>query len=238
MKCCGNCEWSISPCDEEQIMEEQCYDEDDLARPRAGDCCLNVEHNGRFVCDNHKYLNDGLETYVLYDDKYMGCGYFIIYQYNGEIIKFLKIYKTECFGFPSYSIRGYEADCTDKEYLLEDKKFREIEFEVSNFSSQLELFEVIKNLANRLNNDRIYTINYEHGMNNFCAEVYKDTAFLILAKDIWKVKMPSDFIDVQLGDYLTCDKYEEVSLLFNDLAEISSGIAKEDTIKKILKISK
>ena len=232
MKCCANCEWSISPEIEDIILKEQGYDEDDINRPKAGDCVWGYSHNGKYVCDHHKYIENGIDTYVLYDDKYLGEGYFIITEYEEQIVKFIKIYKTNYFGLPSYSIRGYEVDSVD----TDDRNFREIEISAGRDNV---LFDIISNFANGLNKERIYTIDSRnYGKNNLTAEVYKNTAFLVLAKDIWKVRCPSNFIDIELGDHLTCDRYNEVAHLYKSLEEITSNKTKEDTIKRILKISK
>ena len=232
MKCCANCEWSISPECEDEIIREQHYSEEDLNRPKAGDRVWGYSHNGKFVCDNHKYIEVGIETYVLYDDKYLGEGYFIISEYYNQIIKFIKIYKTNYFGLPSYSIRGYEVDSVD----TDDRNFREIEISVDR---KTELFDIISSFANSLNNDRLYALDPKHyGKNNLSAEVYKNTAFLILAKDIWRSRGGTNFIDIELGDHLTCEKYNEIAKFYKALEEISLGKTKEDTIKRILKISK
>ena len=77
-RCCGNCEWSISPENEHDIMIENSYDEDDPTRPKAGDCCLGIEHNEDYICEHHEYLSGGLETYTFYDIKFyiVICCYF------------------------------------------------------------------------------------------------------------------------------------------------------------------
>jgi len=50
MKCCANCEWSISPELEEESLEEQGYQEDDINRPHAGDCVIGMEHDKNYYC--------------------------------------------------------------------------------------------------------------------------------------------------------------------------------------------
>ncbi len=64
MKCCANCEWSISPELEEEIMEEQRYEEDDPNRPRAGDCVIGLKHDENYYCSSHQYI----QGYEEYDD--------------------------------------------------------------------------------------------------------------------------------------------------------------------------
>lgn len=57
MRNCGNCFWSFSPADEEALREEyhgEDYDLDDN-NPKAGDCCLGVDHNNKYYCSSHSY---------------------------------------------------------------------------------------------------------------------------------------------------------------------------------------
>lgn len=231
-KCCANCEWCISPENEEEIMREKHYEKDDSNRPKAGDCGWGYNHNGKYVCENHRYNDVCTDTYVVYDDKYLGKGFFIITKYCNEIIKFVKIYRTGSYRLPSYSIRAYEIGSVD----TDDRNFREITIEATKGE---ELFEAISSFANSLNWKCLYSVDKNvYDKNNLSAEVYKNTAFLVFAKDTSKAKYPTDFVDIELGDYLTCKNYEAVSTLFRDFAKISQGQVEEKTVKKILKISK
>lgn len=229
-RCCGNCEWSISPECEREIMIENHYDEDDSTRPRAGDCVWGYNHDGKFVCNNHKFLEAGLDTYVLYDNRYIAPGYFIITKYYDEIIRFLKIYRCGSYGNYNYNIIGYEVD----PLLINNGKLKEIEFKVA-YSDNKELFDAINNLAQSLNGGILYSINSKESTNAFSAESYKYTAYLILTKD---ASSENNFINIKLGDSLACDKFAETELFFRDLARISTGTVEEVSIKKILKIEK
>jgi len=60
MKCCSNCEWSISPELEDEIKEEQRYDENDPNRPHAGDCVIGMQHDKNYYCSSHQYIQ-GME---------------------------------------------------------------------------------------------------------------------------------------------------------------------------------
>lgn len=231
-KCCANCEWHISPEDEEEIMKKEHYKEDDPNRPKAGDCSWGYNHNGKYVCDNHKYIDVMLSTDILYDDKYLGKGFFIITKYCNEIIRFVKIYRTGSYDLPSYSVRAYEIGSVD----TDNKGFREMAIEASKEDA---LFEAISSFADSLNWKCLYSLDKsQYGQNNLSAEVYKNTAFLVFTKGMSGVMPGANFVDIELGDHLTCKNYEAVSLLFRDLAKISQGQAETKTIKKILKISK
>ena len=109
-RCCGNCEWSISPENEEEIMKENHYEKDDPTRPKAGDCCIGREHNGNYVCDSHEYISNCLQTYTFFEDKYLGPGYFIVSLYDDNVIKFLKLYRTGTYGNYNYGFKVYEYD--------------------------------------------------------------------------------------------------------------------------------
>lgn len=231
MKNCSNCEYCISEECAREIMKDNGYNLSDQNSPKAGDCVLGYNQDNN-VCKNHRYPSLGLNTYALYDKDYLGPGYFIITEYNEEIIKFVKIYQTSYYGFPNYRIRGYEVGETD----TLDKKFREIEIKVEKDSK---LFDVINAFAKRLNNDIIFSVDPMYqGKNYLAAETYKNDTFLILVKDVFNCNTSASFIDVDLGDYLTCNKYEDVLNLFNDLAKISQGKLEDRTMKKLLKISK
>ncbi|MBE6153030.1 MAG: hypothetical protein E7166_02215 [Firmicutes bacterium] len=65
MKCCSNCEWSISPELEDEIKEEQRYDENDLNRPHAGDCVIGMKPNKNYYCDSHQYIQGMEEENIL-----------------------------------------------------------------------------------------------------------------------------------------------------------------------------
>ena len=65
MKCCSNCEWSISPELEDEIKEEQRYDENDPNRPHAGDCVIGMKPNKNYYCDSHQYIQGMEEENIL-----------------------------------------------------------------------------------------------------------------------------------------------------------------------------
>ena len=113
MRCCANCEWSISPELEDEIMEEQGYEEEDINRPKAGDCVLGMQHNDNFVCSEHLYSAGPLSTDIMYDEQYMGSGYLIITSYYDELVRFMKISGLGNHNFPVFKIRAFEKDSKD-----------------------------------------------------------------------------------------------------------------------------
>lgn len=57
MRCCGNCFWSFSPEDEEELRREyhgEDYDMDESA-PKAGNCSIGCIHNKDYYCPSHSY---------------------------------------------------------------------------------------------------------------------------------------------------------------------------------------
>lgn len=67
MRCCGNCFWSFSPEDEEELRSEyhgEDYDLDDNT-PKAGDCSIGCIHNENYYCNSHSY-NESSSWYQNY----------------------------------------------------------------------------------------------------------------------------------------------------------------------------
>lgn len=233
MKCCANCGWSISPTDEEEMLKEIEYNEEDIFRPKAGDCCLGIPHNGNFVCKEHLFSENMIGIDVLYDDKYLGIGYFIIAKYSDEIVNFIKIYKTDG-GLTKYNIRGCEVDSIEDK----NKQFSEIKIKISSVEHP-ELFNIISEFAKSINNSILYSTNVlVHGNNNLMIEMDQYNVYLILSKDKCGDKNKTNFIDMELVDYLTCEKYKEIDVLFKNLSKITIEKEQEATMKKVLKISR
>lgn len=230
MKCCGNCEWSISPETEREILEEQCYDEDDVNRPRAGDCCIGMQHNGNYYCDSHLYI-EGTEEYtnfVIYDEEYLGKGYIIVTKLDDEIVKFVKISIYSENGFPFFSIRGYEMKSSDSP----NEEFRKINITVKQ--NEL-LYELLHNFGKKLNNKKIYSIDSNvYGKNNLSIKNGIDEVSLILEKDVFGVKNANDFIDILIGDNYSCENYYDVLNFYNELSKISPKNESFSDLKKII----
>lgn len=227
-RCCGNCFWSFTPYDEEEL---EGYSEDDLNRPQAGDCCLGREHDENFCCSEHSYI-DGMEeynTYVLYDDKYLGPGYLIISELDGEVIKFMKISVSGDSGFPSFSIRAYEKDSLD----TVDQQFRDVTFTVG---CDEPLYGVFYDLLIGLNGNFIVSVDpVNQGKGHLYTTMFgKSEASLIVSKDVYGAKNSTDFVDILVGDNDSCSLYSQVTKFYNDLSTIAVGKTKDEDIKKLL----
>ena len=76
MRCCGNCFWSFSPEDEEELRSEYHGEDYDLDEntPKAGDCSIGCTHNEHYYCPSHSYneYTDFYQNYLALNiDKYV-----------------------------------------------------------------------------------------------------------------------------------------------------------------------
>lgn len=228
MRCCANCEWSISPTLEDEIMEEQGYDEDDLDRPIAGDCVIRKKDIMTTCCPDHLYCDGTEENFVYYDDKYLGKGYLIIHTVNDEIEKMMKI---SLFGeseFPQLLIRGYEANKSDSL----DNNFRTITFSIDENDV---LFDAINNLSKKLNKKVYSTDLSRQGKNNIEIKNKNGILNLTLEKDIDNANGSTDFIDIFLGDGYSCEYYEAFVAFFNELSKLAIGPVCDDDLKILIR---
>lgn len=226
-KCCANCFWCFTPEDEEYL---EGYSEDAPNRPKAGDCCIGQEHDNNYYCSSHSYIEgmEEYETYVLYDDKYLGPGYLIVSKLDDEIVRFMKISSVGEGGFPCFSIRAYEKGSIDKP----DEEFREIRFDVN---SDEPLYNILSDFAFSLGG-RIIRSNdsLSQGNNHLYAEVGTDIAYLLVVKDVYGVKHSTDFVDISVGDNDSCECYPEIMNFYNNLSTIAVGKTNDECIKRLL----
>lgn len=96
----------------------------------------------------------GKETIsVVYDDSYLGEGYFIVKEVDGEIKQWLKFYQSEEMGFPRFFIRGYETESRDNP----NQEFRYLAFIMDENESAFS--ESIINLGCNLDGCIAYTVD-------------------------------------------------------------------------------
>ena len=221
-RCCGNCEWSISPENEEEIMKENHYEEDDPNRPRAGDCCLGREHNENYFCDSHEYNSSALEIYTFYDDKYLGQGYFVVSLYDNNVIKFFKLYRTGTYGDYNYGIMVYEYD------IVKSDLCTSITFEVRKSDNEV-LHKAITIFANALGDDVIWSIDNKSFMTANGYE-YSTCLYFTGSKD-------SKIIDVKIDN--NNDRiYKLIEHLFRNMAVTTKNMANDKIYGKVRKITK
>lgn len=222
-RCCGNCDWSISPDNEEDIMNENDYEEDDPTRPRAGDCCLGINHNGSYVCPHHEYIAEVLDVYAYYDNKYLGQGFFIVLEYNENIVRFLKLYRTAAYGNYDYGIRAFESD------TIEPELSKGITYEINKLNNEA-LYNTITIFAKELSDNIIWDINKKNFMT---ANVYEATTCLLFtgSKD-------SNFIDIRINSSTDDRIYRLIEALFRNMAAFTSNLVNYEVNRKIKKLIK
>lgn len=212
------------------------------------DCNLGIERlfcreadyeyevNPNDICGFHQYI-DGMESeknFVLYDESYFGEGYFIIHTENGSITKFFKIYTINDHGFPNFGIRAFSIDGKDEP----DTEFTRIEFSfrsTEDFDNRL--FNVFSQFGNNVRS-KISTIDYcQQGRNGIVVSSKKDIVYIVFSKDVYKGKQhPTDYIDINLGDSYTCQYYEAINSLYNDLGAICSQTATLEDINELIRL--
>lgn len=227
MRCCDNCiygSYALDCNNGTEAMYCGIYEYENELKPND-------------VCSEHQFI-DGLsneKNYVLYDDKYLGEGYFIINEVDDKIVKFMKIYTINNEGFPHYCLRvfGIESkDNPDSDYTNIEFTFRSTEdFDNGLYNIFLEL---TKNISGR-----ITTIDEHYqGKNNISFLLGdKDIVRMIISKDVWRGRgHPTDFIDINVGDNYTCVNYEYINKFYNMLSEVCSNKTNNNDIKRILEL--
>lgn len=231
MRCCANCEWSISPELEDEIMEEQRYEYDDSNRPIAGDCVLGNIHDKNFYCPSHTF--EGEEIHLFYDQKYLVPGFLIITTAHGEMENFMKFGLIDAES-PQFLVRGYEREANDDS----DQKFRTIRIDIEQNHP---LFKPLEILAEKIGDQKVYSIDsYEQGKNNI--QIIRNEQYITieLHKDVFGVRHATNFIDILLGDHDTCPIYKELLSFYKDLSSPSLSVKNttEKDIKRFLLCSK
>jgi len=162
----------------------------------------------------------------------MAPGYFIINELNGEIVKFIKIFITNNYGYPHYEVRAYEKGAVD----LDNQRFREIEISVDRDE---ELHKIFTDFAKDLDGDDIMSMDPHYQGNNHLSMQYNGySTTLYCFKDVYGVKHATDFIDINLGDNYTCENWQELNNFYSDLKEHTNKKADENDIERILQMKK
>lgn len=189
------------------------------------------------MCPEHQFI-DGLgneKNYVLYDDTYLGEGYFIINEINNKIKRFIKIYTINNDGFPHYCLRAFGIESRDNpnsDYTNTEFVFRSLE----DFDNGL--YNVVLELAKNINGNITTIDEYYEGKNHISFILnHKGIIRMVISKDIWRGKQhPTDYIDINIGDNYTCVNYEVINKFYNMLSELSCNKTKNNNIKRILEL--
>lgn len=175
------------------------------------------------------------DSYLFYDEMYMGPGYFVSNIRNGKIVNFFKIYITDNYGFPSFSIR---ASSVNSKKDSDEQEFNDI---VLNFKEEFnsELYKVIDKLYNNLSGKINSISKSHHGRNHFYLEKNDDGINMIFNKDVYKgTQHPTRFVDINIGDNYTCDNYEAILSFYKDLSSICTTTFKEEDLMVMHNISR
>lgn len=231
-RCCANCEWNISPRDEESILEEQHYDEKSLDRPMAGDCVLGQIHDENFYCPEHKYCGNVERTYALYDDEYAGTGFLIVHMLDDEIDKFFKISSCMQSSLPHFLIYGCGKVSNDRLH----KRFKTINFTIDKDN---ELFTVFNNLAQNLNNKNLYSFDgVLTKKDNLQFISQPDDVLINFNKDVFGVKQKSDYASINLVYNNSCEFYGLLSEFYNNLSKLSIDTSTDADIEELKSMQK
>lgn len=224
-RCCGNCEWGISPEDEKAIMEENHYDEDDPTRPRAGDCCLGIDHEGKYVCHQHDYLSGGLETYVFYDDNNKEPGYYVVDTYYDHVLRYFKLYRTGVSGKYSYGfvVRDF--------YPIKRDVYNDVIFSIEEYNNRM-LYQAMKVFMEALDGYAIADVE------NKCCLRASEEGSTVNVKVYYKSENASKGVNIKVNYNLNNRNYKIVSHLFRNMAVVTENKKNEDVYRRIRKVSR
>lgn len=172
-----------------------------------------------------------MKNYVLYDDTWLGPGFFIISKDENKIINFLKIFVMNNYNFPNYGLRAFSIfgrDNPNDEYTI-------IDFTFTENNTESNLYKIFYRLCTNLNGKKIETIDkFRQGKNWFSLKEENHIVTLSIAKDIYGVKDATDFIDINIGDEITCDDYQSIAIFYSQLLNSTAKMAKTDDIKQLV----
>jgi hypothetical protein len=174
---------------------------------------------------------DRTNTYIVFNEDYLGPGYFLIEENSDNIVRFAKFYQMDRTGFPRYGIRAYEVGSVDQP----NQDFRDIVFKINRDDN---LFDLALRFASKTKKEKLVSIDSANqGSNSFSAEIVNNQQIdLIFSKDVYGVRNATDFIDIVLGDNVTCKKYLELCSLLCDFGEQSIKPHIDINIQKMLKL--
>ena len=158
------------------------------------------------------------KNYVFYDDTYLGPGYLIVNIKNRRVNKFLKIYSTNDNGFPLFAIRAYSSEITENF----DEEFSSIDFIFENLEeNKTSLYDIFAKLAHNLAGKSIFSIDpLSQGKNNLKLYTNTEITKITLSKDNYNgLQHPTNFIDIIIGDELSCNNYYEVLDFYNEISK-------------------
>ncbi len=227
MRNCNNCKNSYYALDGNDINLYCGYDT--FLDKKAGEYC----------CENYKcILEDKLErNYVLYDEKFLGPGFFIVVKQGNKISKFLKLYVNGNNKFPDYNLIAFDV----KNKGENNNAVKTINFNFKNvldtyyIDNETRLYNALLHLSSLLGENKIYTTDKVfQGNDNFYLTNQNGIITLSLSKDMKNDKLKIDFISINIKNNHTCNFYREISLFYNELLNMKLRNATDEEVRKLL----
>ncbi len=176
-------------------------------------------------------MEKNFKNCFLFDESYLGPGYFIISELNGVIVKYIKIYTSNNCDYPNYNIRAFEKGSVD----VVDQQYRDI---IIDIEKEEDLFEPLDELSFITNGEPILSMDpCEQGESQFRVDAKEDFVSLICSKDVLRTRHATDFIDINVGDDVTRRSYLAVHIFFQNLNNICNKKSNDEDIKRILKLT-
>ncbi len=173
-----------------------------------------------------------MKNNVLYDDTYLGPGFLIITKENDEVVKFLKIFIMNNYGFPNYGLRAFSIfgkDNLDKKYTIIDFDFTD------TMDTKNNLYKIFNDLYIALKDNKVETIDkFYQGTNSFSLKKVNNIVTLSVFKDVYGVKNATDFIDINIGDETTCNNYQAIDSFYKQLLNSDIKKSNQKDIKQLI----
>ena len=134
------------------------------------------------------------------------------------------------YGFPNYGLRAFSIFAKDNP----NKEFTVIDFTFTEDNTPSGLYKIFHTLCLDLGGKKIATIDkFAQGQNSFSLKEENHSITLSIAKDIYGVKDTTDFIDINIGDEMTCDSYQAIAKFYNHLLDSNVKKAKTEDIDQL-----
>lgn len=229
MRNCSTCFWYYNEPDDLMIED----DFSDYTNITNGHCIFQRnEENQDFYSPCAYPVGMQSVPKIFYDQEYLGPGYFIVYSDRKNMERFLKFYLLEDENVKTFALRAYERGSIDQPH----QGFRSICFPID---CEEPLYKVVKPFQEKILGKWIFSLDkFNQGQNNFQLVKKCEKLVLIVNKDVYGGKEKTNFIDILIGDSLSCQYYPEFLNFYNQLQTISSGTMKKEKLQKILTMKK
>jgi len=173
------------------------------------------------------------KNYLLYDETYLGPGYFVVHKEGEQITSFFKFYKIDGCGFPVFNFRAFSIDGIDDP----DEDFTDVAFTFNKENDgENGLYNAFYYASSIIYRELTTIDRFHQGNNKLTFDQAEDCVKITASKDIWNADHYTDFIDIVLGDDMTCPCYYELSLAYRKLGELDAPTMSEEQRNKILSL--